>query len=37
VWAGDQLIEWGSMYPATELLTGASAVTTQNVGLSLSG
>ena len=37
VWAGDQLIEWGSMYPATEPLTGASAVTTQNVGLSLSG
>jgi hypothetical protein len=37
VWAGDQLIEWGSMYPPAEPVTGAGTVTTKDVGVSLSG
>jgi len=37
VWAGEQLIEWGSMYPAAEPLTGNGALVTQDIGLSLSG
>lgn len=37
VWAGDQLIEWGSMYPPAEPLTGNGTVVTQDVGLSLHG